>query len=30
VLRARVGDGRAHVNLQTGSGNIRIQQGGAS
>lgn len=28
MLRARVGDGRAHVNLQTSSGNIRIQQGG--
>jgi len=30
MLRARVGDGRAHVNLQTSSGNIRIQQGGPS
>ena len=30
TLRARVGDGRAHVQLQTSSGNIRIQQGGTS
>ena len=29
-LRARIGDGRAHVNLQTGSGNIRIERGGSS
>lgn len=29
LLRARVGDGKAHVNLQTSSGSIRIQQGGA-
>jgi hypothetical protein len=30
LLRARVGDGKAHVNLQTSSGNIRILQGGVS
>jgi len=30
VLRARVGDGRAHVNLQTSSGSIRIRQSGTS
>ena len=30
LLRARVGDGHAHVNLQTSSGNIRIEQGGPS
>src|SRR5271168_2080601 len=29
-LRARVGDGQAHVNLETRSGNIRIVRGGAS
>lgn len=29
-LRARVGDGKAHVNLETRSGNIRIVQGGTS
>jgi DUF4097 and DUF4098 domain-containing protein YvlB len=28
-LRARVGDGKAHVNVETKSGNIRILQGGA-
>ncbi|HKO05930.1 MAG TPA: DUF4097 family beta strand repeat-containing protein [Candidatus Acidoferrales bacterium] len=28
-LRARVGDGKAHVNLETKSGNIHILQGGA-
>ena len=28
-LRARVGDGEAHVNVQTKSGNIRIVRGGA-
>jgi DUF4097 and DUF4098 domain-containing protein YvlB len=28
-LRARVGDGKAHLNLETKSGNIRIVQGGA-
>jgi len=28
-LRARVGDGKAHVNLETKSGNIRIRQAGA-
>jgi hypothetical protein len=27
ALRAQVGDGHAHVNLETKSGNIRIQQG---
>ncbi len=27
-LRARVGDGKAHVNVETRSGNIRIVQGG--
>jgi len=27
-LRARVGDGKAHVNVETKSGNIRIVQGG--
>ena len=30
LLRARVGEGKAHVNLQTSSGSIRIVQGGAS
>jgi hypothetical protein len=30
TLRARVGEGRAHVNLQTSSGSIRILQGGTS
>jgi hypothetical protein len=30
MFRARVGDGKAHVNLQTSSGNIRILQGGTS
>lgn len=29
-LRARVGDGKAHVSVETKSGNIRIVQGGAS
>jgi len=29
-LRARVGDGKAHVNVETKSGNIRIVQGGAT
>jgi len=29
-LRARVGDGKAHVNLETKSGNIHIKQGGRS
>jgi hypothetical protein len=29
-LRARVGDGQAHVNLETRSGNIRILRGGTS
>ena len=28
-LRARVGDGKAHVNVETKSGNIRVLQGGA-
>ena len=27
-LRARIGDGKAHVNVETKSGNIRIRQGG--
>jgi len=30
LLRARVGDGKAHVNLETKSGNIHITQGGKS
>ncbi len=30
LLRARVGDGKAHVNLETKSGNIHIKQGGTS
>lgn len=29
-LRARMGDGKAHINITTKSGNIRIVQGGAS
>jgi len=29
-LRARVGDGKAHVNVETKSGNIRILRGGAN
>ena len=30
LLRARVGDGKAHVNLATKSGNIHIKKGGTS